>query len=856
METTTTFFKRLIQLALMTLLGINFAVAQPRGISVAKVQGTAEGTNIHFTNPYPPFNTFNVFAGTFNATIDLNAAKMYCIDIQNNLVYNEVYNDSGFTPSKITYVLNNYYPYKSHPYAGALSTKEKEAAAVQVAVWHFSDGVDANTVDVVEIKNRALQIIADADLNAGSTLPVKTLQIVPVSMLHNPSVKDTIQIKALNELGVGVSGINVTLTINSGTLSTMNTVTGAGGLSPKIVVTKGAALTATIKANASIVIPQGTRYVHLGSPTTKQKLVIATPTYGAKQDTLLCTWDSTSSGGTGGVESSYDLAEALFVRHNKIINNETTMMLSNNTDVFTITYPLDQIIPTSGPYSTARFTTTPFDILGISNATSAYAADFKLNNNSTRIGAIFATTTNAPEVYSHTKSVCDRLANCNLEKLERTMIDNHEFYSAKIVNPAKGFTDYSVIFSVYENSGAFIVDNKWTIPEYSVPAGTTNVYNFQVWGADFEATATLVKSILAKFATYGTVKYPQTQLKYADVYMKSAKYTNDGKIKIKFINTTGVSQSVPMTFINTPQQGMASVTVNQSVNVPAGESEYNTTMGIMSGSSITLTCANGFKDAAFVGGGVYGSYAGPTSTISQFSNVITSGNPSAPANSLIFPGGARLKGTLGDKVYIGRSLDGSYDGINLSNFSKLKFEAMGAGTMNVYLEAKVGNTTHYPFVSVPLTSSITTREISLSSFTVNGQPVDLNSVSMVSFELNKSNNPSLTNFDYTVQNAIVIATSVGVSSNITDVKEYNLAQNYPNPFNPVTKIAFSLPKQGMVTLKVYNMLGKEISTLVSGVRTAGNYEVNFDGANLASGMYFYKLESEGYSEVKRMTLIK
>jgi TQXA domain-containing protein len=857
MENFNSMIKRFIKIALMTLLGINFAVAQQRGISVAKVQGTGDGHNVQFTNPYPPFNTFNVFAGVFNSTIDNNAAKMYCIDIQNNLVYNEVYNDSGFTPSKITYILNNYYPYKSHPYAGALNQKEKEAAAIQIAVWHFSDGVDANTVNVGDIKTRALQIIADADANANGVLPVKTLQILPISMLHNPSVKDTIQIKTLNELGIGVSGINITLTTTSGTLSTLTTTTGAGGLSPKITIQKGASLTATITAQASIVIPQGTRYVHLGSPTTKQKLVIATPTYGSKMDTFDCSWDSTSSGGNGGVESSYDLASALFIRHNRIMNGETSMMVSNQTDIMPLTYTLEQIIPAAGPYNTIKYVTTPFDILGISNATSAYATDYKLNNTSARIGAIFATTTTAPNVYSHTKSVCDRLANCNIEKLERTTIDNREFYSAKIVNPSKGTTDYSVIFSVYETSTGFIVDNKWTIPEYQVPAGTMNVYNFQVWAADFGGTSILVKKILDKFATFGTVKYQQAQLKYADVFMKSAKYTNDGKIKIKFINTTGVNQTVPLAYTYTPQTGMASQTLNQSVNVPNGEFEYNTNIGIISGASVNLTCANGFKDAVFIGGGVYGSYAGPTSTITQFTNVVTSGNPTAPANSLIFPGGARLKGSLGDKVYVGRSLDGSYEGIDLQNFAKIKFEAMGSGTLSVYLEVKSGNgTTFYPFVNVPLTSSMTTREIPLSSFLVNGQPAYMGNVSMVSFQLTKSLNPSLTSFDYTVQNAVMIANSVGISTGTTDVKEYALAQNFPNPFNPVTKIAFSLPKQGNVTLKVYNMIGKEVATLVNEVKGIGNYEVNFDGANLSSGVYFYKLESDGFSEVKRMMLIK
>jgi hypothetical protein len=85
---------------------------------------------------------------------------------------------------------------------------------------------------------------------------------------------------------------------------------------------------------------------------------------------------------------------------------------------------------------------------------------------------------------------------------------------------------------------------------------------------------------------------------------------------------------------------------------------------------------------------------------------------------------------------------------------------------------------------------------------------------------------------------------------------FSLSQNYPNPFNPVTKINFTLPKSGLVTMKVYDVLGKEITTLVNEVKNAGIYKVDFNGAKLSSGIYFYKLESNGFSQVKKMMLIK
>jgi hypothetical protein len=108
-----------------------------------------------------------------------------------------------------------------------------------------------------------------------------------------------------------------------------------------------------------------------------------------------------------------------------------------------------------------------------------------------------------------------------------------------------------------------------------------------------------------------------------------------------------------------------------------------------------------------------------------------------------------------------------------------------------------------------------------------------------------------------------ILTSVeGNNNNI--IEKYNLYQNYPNPFNPVTKIKFDvalhtpypLSRGEIVTLKVYDILGKEIKTLVNEQLQPGTYEATFDGSNLPSGIYFYKLTSGKYSETRKLVLLK
>jgi len=81
-------------------------------------------------------------------------------------------------------------------------------------------------------------------------------------------------------------------------------------------------------------------------------------------------------------------------------------------------------------------------------------------------------------------------------------------------------------------------------------------------------------------------------------------------------------------------------------------------------------------------------------------------------------------------------------------------------------------------------------------------------------------------------------------------------QNYPNPFNPSTTITYALPSDGLVSLRVFDMRGRLISTLVSGYQTPGHYEVQFNAAGISSGAYIYVLESGSFSEIKKMVYLK
>jgi hypothetical protein len=85
---------------------------------------------------------------------------------------------------------------------------------------------------------------------------------------------------------------------------------------------------------------------------------------------------------------------------------------------------------------------------------------------------------------------------------------------------------------------------------------------------------------------------------------------------------------------------------------------------------------------------------------------------------------------------------------------------------------------------------------------------------------------------------------------------FSLSQNYPNPFNPSTTISFSLPSRSFVTLKIFDMLGKEVTTIVSGEMSSGNYTKQWDAAIMSSGIYFYRLQAGSFTETKKLILLR
>ncbi|MFA6027103.1 MAG: T9SS type A sorting domain-containing protein, partial [Ignavibacteriaceae bacterium] len=130
--------------------------------------------------------------------------------------------------------------------------------------------------------------------------------------------------------------------------------------------------------------------------------------------------------------------------------------------------------------------------------------------------------------------------------------------------------------------------------------------------------------------------------------------------------------------------------------------------------------------------------------------------------------------------------------------------------------------------------------------------------SAVDYNVAVTNNVTLETANNYLNVDVVLAADAltSIQSEKNMITNFALSQNYPNPFNPSTVISYQLPSSGFVTIKIYNVIGKEIATLVNEFQQSGNYSKEFSAGGLNSGVYFYTIKAGNFSATKKMILIK
>ncbi len=155
--------------------------------------------------------------------------------------------------------------------------------------------------------------------------------------------------------------------------------------------------------------------------------------------------------------------------------------------------------------------------------------------------------------------------------------------------------------------------------------------------------------------------------------------------------------------------------------------------------------------------------------------------------------------------------------------------------------------------NIPMTSGSMTVQFNFTA----GNSATLDTIWATGLATNSNNNTSGDDWNWANSKRVVVrnpSAVINISGKVPG--NYSLSQNYPNPFNPATKIRFNLPKNSEVRLSVFDMTGREVETLVNGVFPAGTFEADWNPAELSSGIYFYTLKTNGFTDTKKMILVK
>ncbi len=138
-----------------------------------------------------------------------------------------------------------------------------------------------------------------------------------------------------------------------------------------------------------------------------------------------------------------------------------------------------------------------------------------------------------------------------------------------------------------------------------------------------------------------------------------------------------------------------------------------------------------------------------------------------------------------------------------------------------------------------------------------GYLVTVNTIDILQFLNDMDVDQQLSGADTSMNHMVTITGSSAVEEKISGIpSEFNLSQNYPNPFNPSTSFTYSLKQSGDIMISIYDASGKEIKSLVHGFRAAGNYVVNFNVSDLASGIYYYRIITADFTQTNKMVLLK
>jgi hypothetical protein len=571
---------------------------------------------------------------------------------------------------------------------------------------------------------------------------------------------------------------------------------------------------------------------------------------------VLVTVGESSGGDDNGIESNGSMASQLALRnHRRLVENREiartervqqmesfkhVSMLTGEVKSATVggetATGIGMLLPEDGPAKTRAFVSTPYDLLGITNAKEIFSVDYLQENNARR-AAVLAISTESSSVYEHTKVICDRLMGAELQNVEMIEIAGKPFILSHLVHP-NGYIDYSVSFIAQRKGGKFVIDNRWYNEEYQL-LNSDDVFNFQVWSVTPQFTRELVEEILDNMNLNGGLSFRNEEIapSIPQVYVHSGRYTNGGLL-LNLVNKVGADKITiygnKTLFENGQREPM-----HLTLDIPTNEFvEVFVPTGFLFDAGFSIS--NNKDDAPdllyYSDGAWMFDYDPGNAEVTHFSTKAES-NEIEPVDYKV-ERDASFTGRVRTWATMFRTLSPRSMPVDISTFDQIVFNAQGQGVVEVMLAKKSINQWSDQFrTTITLSNDEKEYRIAFEDLLTKDGVKGFTAEDVVSVIFNPIGNGSVaSDFDVNVSNLHF------ANSRFVDANEAIFYPAYPNPFRNTTTMDVMVKKDNsLVKVEVLNMFGQTIEVLVNEEMGAGSFKLNWNPVSHNPGVYMIKM---------------
>ncbi|MFN8357534.1 MAG: DUF4114 domain-containing protein [Spirosomataceae bacterium] len=566
--------------------------------------------------------------------------------------------------------------------------------------------------------------------------------------------------------------------------------------------------------------------------------------------------ETITTGNDGGLESNGTLASQIAQRHfqrqvtpsvNYDVPTETRLYSQNRARQARVAgVDLSQFIP-ENPFSesTKSYTSTPTDLVTITNAKDVLSVDYFADKQ--RLAAVLSTYTEN-EVYNHTKTICDRLNGGAIMDIQKVTVRDNQFIMSQIKH-ADQTIEYAICFSVANQNGQFVVERHWAIDDF--PKGK-NYFNFQVWGQAPHLAQALAEKVLERLETLQPLQFNSNTVQTPSVFVRQG-YYQKGALYLELSNRTQATQlsingSTSRTETASSKEKWSwnsSLTGEkvQLIKVPVNQL-FDSGLAVSNNKEVTT-------DVLYLADSPWGiDVAQNSANVERFE--VTTNQTLAFENAQLLERNAYVKGNVTKNLSLFKLLKPSAKEADMSAFEGVQFEASGKGIVEVILMKKSITTADEQFrVEIKLTEQSQTFSIPFSEFWStkhkNFKADDLTSV-VFSFT---GNTVSSKSFEIQVKD-LQFAKTLTKSAETIPALEVVL---FPNPCAEVANVRFEATESGSSELNLLDAQGRLISQ-TTGTAQVGKNTVAISTTDLMPGLYFVQVKLQNQVGVKKLIVNK